>query len=641
MRLWYHHILETQRSVAEVVGSPVRIGRHADNDIVLANPFVSDFAVVLEKSNDHWELTSLGANGCKVDDAPLRRGARAVLSDSSRVTVFPFQLALDPSDEVTETTKRAVASRNAELSLLERDVHARLLALMDAGTQQIPDGESGEGVLILERNIEEIARQEGINDPGRSDRLIHIAGCCVRGEMIERLIGALESPRTSGSVCEARSEPPRSEPLRSAAPWSRLVTTNPERERDLNRCVESLFASLRLSEIDDLSDRIQAVERGFESVWAETAAALFEEFLVYLALRYLKKRIKDILFGYGPLEDLLREPSITEIMVVSRDKIYIEKNGIVENSGREFVSDEVTETIIERIVSQVGRRIDKSTPLVDARLVDGSRVNAVIAPIAVSGPCLTIRKFPLRRLTVDDLVALDSLPASVADFLRAAVIARKSIVISGGTGSGKTTLLNCLAEYIPEKERVITIEDTAELQIHKEHVARLETKKANIEGAGAYEIRDLVKNALRMRPDRIVVGECRGGEALDMLQAMNTGHEGSLTTIHANSPADIVLRLEVMVQSAARLPIESIHRQIGSAIDLIVHIERTPGGKRRVCRIAELLGYDETFGGVRMKDLFTTESTGDDASLLPTGRLPTFMGDLLDRNDIRLETFYL
>ena len=288
-----------------------------------------------------------------------------------------------------------------------------------------------------------------------------------------------------------------------------------------------------------------------------------------------------------------------------------------------------------------GRRIDKSTPLVDARLVDGSRVNAVIAPIAVSGPCLTIRKFPLRRLTVDDLVALDSLPAFVADFLRAAVIARKSIVISGGTGSGKTTLLNCLAEYIPEKERVITIEDTAELQIHKEHVARLETKKANIEGAGAYEIRDLVKNALRMRPDRIVVGECRGGEALDMLQAMNTGHEGSLTTIHANSPADIVLRLEVMVQSAARLPIESIHRQIGSAIDLIVHIERTPGGKRRVCRIAELLGYDETFGGVRMKDLFTTESTGDDASLLPTGRLPTFMGDLLDRKDIRLETFYL
>ena len=190
-----------------------------------------------------------------------------------------------------------------------------------------------------------------------------------------------------------------------------MVTTNPGRERDLNRCVESLFASLRLSEIDDLSNRMQAVERGFDSVWTETAAGLFEEFLVYLALRYLKKRIKDILFGYGPLEDLLREPSITEIMVVSRDKIYIEKSGIVENSGREFVSDEVTETIIERIVAQVGRRIDKSTPLVDARLVDGSRVNAVIAPIAVSGPCLTIRKFPLKRLTVDDLVAFGSLPA--------------------------------------------------------------------------------------------------------------------------------------------------------------------------------------------------------------------------------------
>src|SRR6185369_2033908 len=227
-----------------------------------------------------------------------------------------------------------------------------------------------------------------------------------------------------------------------------------------------------------------------------------------------------------------RAPNISEIMVVDREHIYIEKTGVLENSGRRFVSDEVTLAIIERIVSKVGRRIDKSSPLVDARLEDGSRVNAVIPPLAVSGPCLTIRKFPSRRLVMDDLVAKGALSRSVADFLKAAVLARRNILISGGTGTGKTTLLNCLSDFIPDKERIVTVEDTAELQLQKEHVVGMETKLANVEGAGEYTIRDLVRNALRMRPDRIVVGECRGPEALDMLQAMNTGHDGSMTTIH-------------------------------------------------------------------------------------------------------------
>ncbi len=241
----------------------------------------------------------------------------------------------------------------------------------------------------------------------------------------------------------------------------------------------------------------------------------------------------------------------------------------------------MTEAIIERIVAQVGRRIDKSQPLVDARLPDGSRVNAIIPPLAIKGPCLTVRKFPAQRLTMDDLLEMGSISRSAATFLRACVVARRSILVSGGTGSGKTTMLNVLSSFIPFKERIVTIEDTSELRLHQEHVVTLETKPANIEGAGEYTIRDLVKNALRMRPDRVIVGECRSGEALDMIQAMNTGHDGSMTTVHANSAREVIERLEVLILMAADLPMTSIHRQISSAIDLIVHISRLPDGVTR------------------------------------------------------------
>jgi pilus assembly protein CpaF len=300
----------------------------------------------------------------------------------------------------------------------------------------------------------------------------------------------------------------------------------------------------------------------------------------------------------------------------------------------------VTIAIIERIVTLAGRRIDKSSPLVDARLADGSRVNAVIAPLAVSGPCLTIRKFPARKLRVQDLIDRNSLTPAAAEFLRAAVLARKNVVVSGGTGTGKTTLLNCLSDYIPDKERIVTIEDTAELQLKKPHVVRMETKPANVEGKGAYTIRDLVKNSLRMRPDRIVVGECRGPEALDMLQAMNTGHDGSMTTLHANSAEDAILRLEVLVQTGADLPVLSIHRQIASAVDVIVQLHRLRSGRRVVSQLAEVVGVDPDTGRVRTRDLFVTPPDQPDAPLAPTGSLPTFIGDLLTAGEMKLELFY-
>jgi pilus assembly protein CpaF len=324
-------------------------------------------------------------------------------------------------------------------------------------------------------------------------------------------------------------------------------------------------------------------------------------------------------------------------MVVGRDQIYVEQNGLIEKSGRRFISDKVTESIIERIVAQVGRRIDKSQPLVDARLPDGSRVNAIIPPLAVKGPCLTVRKFPLQRLTMDELIDLGSITKAAATFLRACVVDHRNILVSGGTGTGKTTLLNVLSSFIPFKERIVTIEDTVELRLHQEHVVTLETKPANVEGAGQYTIRDLVKNALRMRPDRVIVGECRGAEALDMVQAMNTGHDGSMTTVHANSSREVIERLEVLILMAADLPVTSIHRQLVSAIDVIVHISRLPGGRRAVTQISEVTRYDPEEKQVVVLDIFNYRNS---VSLQPTGYLPSFIDSLVEKELLDLEFLY-
>ncbi len=324
-------------------------------------------------------------------------------------------------------------------------------------------------------------------------------------------------------------------------------------------------------------------------------------------------------------------------MVVGREQIYVERGGVIEKSGRRFISDKVTELIIERIVSQVGRRIDKSQPLVDARLPDGSRVNAIIPPLAVKGPCLTVRKFPLQRLTMDDLIEMESVTRAAAMFLRGCVVDRRNIVVSGGTGSGKTTLMNVLSGFIPYKERIITIEDTMELRLHQEHVVTLETKPANVEGAGQYTVRDLVKNALRMRPDRIIVGECRGPEALDMIQAMNTGHDGSMTTIHANSSREVIERLEVLILMAADLPIYSIHRQLVTAINVIAHISRLPGGRRAITQVSEVLRIDPDSKEIVILDIFNFRNG---VSLEPTGYLPSFVESLIEKELLDLEFLY-
>ncbi|MFC5475463.1 ATPase, T2SS/T4P/T4SS family [Paraherbaspirillum soli] len=323
----------------------------------------------------------------------------------------------------------------------------------------------------------------------------------------------------------------------------------------------------------------------------------------------LCKQVLDESIGLGPLEELLADDSVTEVMVNRYDEIYVERSGRLQKHPLTFTGDRAVMGVIERIVAPLGRRIDESSPMVDARLKDGSRVNAIIPPLALKGACLTIRKFSKRKLSAQDLVQFGALSPPMAKFLEICVVSRKNIIVSGGTGSGKTTLLNILSNFIPPGERVITVEDAAELKLHHEHLISLESRPANVEGKGAVLIRELVKNTLRMRPDRIVVGECRGAEAMDMLQAMNTGHEGSLTTLHANTPRDGLARLETMVLMAGMdLPLTAIREQISSAVDIVVQQTRFACGTRMVTSITELTGMES--GKIQIQELFKFVNQG-------------------------------
>ena len=343
----------------------------------------------------------------------------------------------------------------------------------------------------------------------------------------------------------------------------------------------------------------------------------------------LSLEILDEVFGLGPLEPLLADPTVSDILVNTYKRVYVERKGILELTNVQFRDDAHLMGIIDRIVSAIGRRVDESSPMVDARLADGSRVNAIIPPLAVDGPCMSIRRFGRERLNSQDLLANKTLTPAMLELLQGCVKARLNILISGGTGAGKTTFLNVLSSYISNRERIVTIEDAAELQLHQEHVVRLETRPPNIEGKGAVQQRQLVINSLRMRPDRIIVGEVRGEEALDMLQAMNTGHDGSLATIHANSPRDALSRLETMVAMASlNIPDNAIRRQIASAVDVVVQVSRLSDGTRKVVSLAEITGMEGDV--VTMQDIFVYRKRGirDSGEVLgefiPTGIRPKF-----------------
>ena len=470
--------------------------------------------------------------------------------------------------------------------------------------------------------------------PLTSNDLIEVGDYRIKVHLVQ-----LERPRPPGA--EVIMLPPRVQP--------EPVVAKPEEENDADSILDEAqglemrgLLHRRLIEAMDL--RRVNVSRMGDAELRNALRKLIDELIVadpvFAPLFPLKDQLRDVVLnevvGLGPLEKLIADDAVTEIMVNRHNEIFVEKGGRLTKSRISFTNDAAVIAAIERIVSPLGRRIDEASPMVDARLKDGSRVNAIIPPLAIRGPCLTIRKFSRNKLNGEDLVRFGSANSPMLAFLKVAVERRANIVISGGTGSGKTTLLNILSNFIPDDERIVTVEDAAELQLSQPNLVSLEARPANIEGRGAIAIRDLVKNCLRMRPDRIVVGECRGGEALDMLQAMNTGHDGSLTTAHANTPRDCLSRLEIMtMMSGLDIPMQAIREQICSAINIIVQQTRFSCGTRRVTHVTEVTGIEKDVVQMQNIFLFQQEGFGPDGRIRgrfeATGHIPDFYQKLVQR----------
>jgi len=625
MKVWYNRINESRRAMVELPEGEISIGRDPSNTVVLQSPLVSRRHAIVRTENGQLVLENVGLNSCVVGDEEVLGGQSAAFEPGTKIRVWPYTLTFEAEKATVITREELENHLRAVMANLELQIHRKLLERLDLYEFEPNEAGDTESILLLENNIEDVCRELNLFGPGNEAILEEVSGLTLRDHLVNQLI-----METGGDEIFDLA----------------VLTTNefdvpamlvPEREAELHGLLQFVRERLDLAECRDTSEQVHRVESRFGGIFHLVRPHLHHELRKYLILRTVKKDLKDTIFGFGPLQDLLRAPTVTEIMVVSSDQIYVERAGMIEKSGRRFISDKVTEAIIERIVAQVGRRIDKSQPLVDARLPDGSRVNAIIPPLATKGPCLTIRKFPIQRLRMDDLIDLESISRAAATFLRACVIDKRNILVSGGTGSGKTTLLNVLSSFIPFKERIVTIEDTTELRLHQEHVVTLETKPPNVEGRGEYTVHDLVRNSLRMRPDRIIVGECRGPEALDMIQAMNTGHDGSMTTVHANTAREVIERLEVLILMAAELPVSSIHRQISSALDLVVHISRLPGGRRVVTQVSEIVRIDADTKEIVVTDIFNFR---DAVSLRATGYMPSFIESLVEKDLLDLEFLY-
>jgi len=507
---------------------------------------------------------------------------------------------------------RARGSQIALQSSTVSSKHARLYR--DNGQWLVSDEQSTNGTFLNGRPVEAPSR---VSD----------------GDQIE--VGAFRIWLLSGAPPPAAAVPQGD--AKEAKPALEAEKSLAEKARDLKQRIHKKlieFLDLRWVDLSKLSEtEIRGQTRGaIENILRELAW----EIPPGLNREELIKQVLDEALGLGPLEDLLADDAVSEIMVNRYDQIYIERKGKLTLSDQRFTSNKAVLAAIERIVAPIGRRIDESSPMVDARLKDGSRVNAIIPPLALKGPAITIRKFNKTPLSADDLVRFGAMTRGMANFLKLCVELRRNVVVSGGTGSGKTTLLNMLSSFIPSDERIVTAEDSAELKLAQEHVVSLETRPPNLEGTGAVTIRDLVRNALRMRPDRIVVGECRGGEALDMLQAMNTGHDGSMTTLHANSPRDALARLETLVLMAGMdLPVRAIRDQIASAVHMILQQARLADGSRKVTCISEVTGLDSD--QVQIQDVFYFKQDGFTAEgkvrgrHVPTGYIPRFYDELRQR----------
>jgi pilus assembly protein CpaF len=571
----------TERNELCPADRPISLGRHPQCVLCLDSDLVSRQHAVVEVGPNSLRIEDVSTNGTIAGDQLLRRQAMEVPYGTPIVlgnfTVYFFQL------------ERPKARSAPAPAMNLPPVNGVANGLPAAGRQ---------GAAVSKQG-----RKTGAGAHGAPGPVI-----------AEKAPVAVPSPQELSAAIEARSK-----------------------DVNLRRKVHRMLlehldlATLDAQKLDDPSMRpkvLNALRRIVEQVSIEVPADVNHDVLI--------GELADEALGLGPLERFLADPSINEVMVVDPNTIYIERAGKIVLSEARFTDDERVRGVIERIVTPLGRRIDESSPLVDARLKDGSRVNAVIKPIALRGSCITIRKFSKNPLTLDKLKSYGALTEQMGRFLTRSVEAKKNIIISGGTGSGKTTLLNVLSAAIPPADRIVTIEDAAELQLKQPHVVSLETRPANLEGKGEYSIRDLVKNALRMRPDRIVVGECRGGEALDMLQAMNTGHDGSLTTTHANSPMEAIARIETLcLMSGIDLPVRAIREQIAGSVHLVVQQSRLSDGSRKITAISEVAGLnDETFE-VELTPIFEFVRTGTGpggkvvGEFRATGYLPSFLEDFI------------
>ncbi|HKR22501.1 MAG TPA: ATPase, T2SS/T4P/T4SS family [Pyrinomonadaceae bacterium] len=595
-------LIVDDNSIHRFNGSKVLIGAAKDCDLRLENGRASNARCCLVRDADGtWRVKNMGQSQVFLNSMPVNDQRPSKIGPADRLTVGDYGI------ELREVERGGAVARalRAKLFSLQLELHATVLDIVRNNAGALAERDHRKRI---EKELDRLLQELELG----AELEIHLATQAAQEIISDYVQGFGIKPGTNLRQGDSR--------------------------KNISRFAGLIPQLLKTIKFDDSETPAQKAERVAVLLpWGIKTRNVIQSWeRRELAIGLIREQLLDVIFGLGPLEDLMTAPDTNDIMVLPAGQIFIERNGQIQDTGRRMLSPEVSRNIVERIVAREGRRIDQTSPMVDARMSDGSRLNAIVEPVAVSGPALTIRRFSTHRLGINDLVAKGSLTQTAATFLRACVLARKNIVLAGGTGSGKTTLLNALASFIPSTERIVTVEDTAEIQLGQTHVVTLQARPPNLEGQHGIPIRQLVRNTLRMRPDRILVGECRGGETLDMLQAMNTGHDGSLTTIHANSPADGIRRLEVMAMEAEGidLPSRVLRELISSSVDVVIHVARFPNGTRRVSAICEVVGLDEESGAIIVEEVYRIrkhkkQGRLTETKLAFTGYVPTFIDDLL------------
>ena len=617
MEIWLLDQSDNTRQTLDIKAEDITIGRDADTDITLRGPFVARKHARIYRKGNQMFVENLSRSGLRVANRDVQpdQPARVDFGDEVQIAQYSIVLAR-PGARARDSDDRRELQRR--LTAFEQQAHAELIDRLNLRvTGHINKSDPAYVNQINEHLGEILDRKFGELDEKLMLHMVHMhLHRLVVSEVVRQCTGRVQTEYRTAEVA-----------------------SDPAREKAITEMVTGMVDMMPLLfDPTSVPEDLAVAEDAFEELFEQTAGSISSGLRKYIVRQVVTKDLMDIMLGLGPLQDLLEMANVSEIMVVGKDNIYVEKNGVIQPTSRVFFSDEVLMSVIERILTPIGRRVDQTNPLVDARLADGSRVNIVIPPLSLLGPCITIRKFAWIPFTIDDLIERGSLSAQCAAFLQGCVTGRKNIMVSGGTGSGKTTLLNTLSAFVGPTERIITIEESAELRLPQPHVVGLEGRPANVEGRGAYNIRDLVRNSLRMRPDRIIVGEVRGPEAMDMLQAMNTGHDGSLSTIHANTPNDMIARLETLVLMAVDMPVRAIREQIVGALDVIVQLTRFANGQRRVTHISEVVEIDRESGQIRLEDVFTL-TQHDQPRLRHTGYLPTFAPEMIEKKLFTVDSF--